>query len=62
MVKHTHLSLEALDQVTNGHTGGDGMGIDDNVRGNPLTGERHILWNDITIATLVPNRDHTSCL
>jgi len=42
----TDLALEALDQVANGHTGGDGMGIDDDVRTDPLTCERHVLQRE----------------
>lgn len=38
-----HLPLEAFDQVTNGHTGGDGMRIDDDIRRDPFTCERHVL-------------------
>ena len=40
---HTHLALEALDQVTDGHTGRDGVRINDDIRGNPFTRERHVL-------------------
>ena len=40
---HMHLPLEAFDQVTNGHTGGDGMRIDDDIRRDPFTCERHVL-------------------
>ena len=39
-----HLALQALDQVTNCHTGGDGVWVDDDVRGDAFTGERHVLW------------------
>ena len=39
----THLSLETLDQVTDSHTRGNGMRVNDDVRGNPLTCERHVL-------------------
>ena len=42
-VKHTHLALEAFDQVTNGHTGGDGVRVDDDIRRDPFTCERHVL-------------------
>jgi hypothetical protein len=34
--------LKALDQVTNSHTRGNGVGVDDNVGGQTLAGEDHI--------------------
>ncbi len=34
--------LKALDQVTNGHTGGDGVGVDDDIGSQTLAGEDHI--------------------
>jgi len=38
--------LEALDQMADGHTGRDGVGVDDNVRRHSLTRKRHVLqWN-----------------
>ena len=37
------LALEALDQVTNCHSGGDGMWVDDDVRGDALACEDHVL-------------------
>ena len=39
----THLSLQALDQVADGHTRGDGVRVHDEVGGDPLAGERHVL-------------------
>lgn len=38
-----HFSLETLDQVTNGHTTGDSVGVDNDVWGDPLTGKGHVL-------------------
>ena len=38
-----HLSLQTLDQVTDGHTGGDGVRVHDEVGRDPLAGERHVL-------------------
>ena len=40
---HMHLALEAFDQVTNCHTGGDGVRVDDDIRRDPFTCERHVL-------------------
>lgn len=37
------LGKQTLDQVTDGHTGGDGVGVDDDVGCDTLSGERHIL-------------------
>jgi len=38
--------LEALDQMADGHTGRDGVGVDDNVRRHSLTRKWHVLqWN-----------------
>jgi hypothetical protein len=31
-----HLAHQALDQVSNGHAGGDGVGVDDDVRHDAL--------------------------
>ena len=39
----SNLALKALDQVTNGHSGGDGVGVDDDVRGDALACEDHVL-------------------
>ena len=38
-----HLALQALDQVTDGHARGDGVRVDDDVRGDALARERHVL-------------------
>ena len=38
-----YLSLEALDQMTDCHTAGDGMRVDDHIWSDSFTGERHIL-------------------
>ena len=40
---YTHLPLEAFDQVTNGHTRGDSMRVDDDIRRDSFTCERHVL-------------------
>ena len=42
-----NLPLEALDQVTNGHTTGDSVGVDDDIWGDTLAGERHVLQTHI---------------
>ena len=39
----TDLALEALNQVTNGHSGGDGVRVDDDVWRDALAREDHIL-------------------
>ena len=39
----TDLALETLNQVTNGHSGGDSVWVDDDVRGDALTCEDHVL-------------------
>ena len=38
-----YLSLQTLDQVTNCHTAGDGVWVDNHIRGDALTRERHVL-------------------
>lgn len=38
-----HFSLETLDQVTDGHTTWDSVGVDNDVWGDPLTGKGHVL-------------------
>ena len=38
-----YLALQALNQVTDGHTRRNGMRIDDDVRSDALAGERHVL-------------------
>ena len=38
-----HLALQALNQVTNGHTRWNGVRVDDDVRGDALARERHVL-------------------
>lgn len=39
----SYLSLKTLNQVTNGHAGRDGMGVDNYIRCDAFTGEGHIL-------------------
>lgn len=39
----SNFALETLNQVTDGHTGGDGVGVDDDVGGDALAGEQHVL-------------------
>ena len=36
-------NLQALDQVTDCHSGGDGVGVDDDVWRDALAGEDHVL-------------------
>ena len=43
ILHHTDLSLEALNQVTDGHTRGDGVGVHDEVGSDALARERHVL-------------------
>ena len=38
-----HLSLQTLNQVADGHPGGNGVGVHDDVGSDPLAGERHVL-------------------
>jgi len=38
----TQFALKALDQVTNGHTGGDSVRVDDDVRGQTFACEDHV--------------------
>ena len=38
-----HLALQALNQVTDGHTRWNGVRVDDDVRGDALARERHVL-------------------
>lgn len=38
-----HLALQTLDQMANSHSGRDGVRIDDDVRCDAFTGERHVL-------------------
>ena len=38
-----HLSLEALDQVADSHTGRNGVRVDDNIRTDAFTREGHVL-------------------
>lgn len=38
-----HFSLETFDQMTNGHTTGNSVGVDNDVWGDPLTGKGHVL-------------------
>ena len=37
------LALEALDQMADGHSGGDGVRVDHNIGGQALAAERHVL-------------------
>ena len=46
----SELALEALDQVTDGHTGGDGVRVDDDVGGDPLAAEDHVLLSVLDAA------------
>lgn len=39
----SHLALKTLNQVTNGHTGRNGMGVDNDIRCDAFTREGHIL-------------------
>ena len=41
-----HLPLQTLDQVTDGHTGRDGVGVDDDIWCDTLGCERHVLVLD----------------
>lgn len=41
-------ALQAFDHVTNGHTTGHGVGVHDEVRGDSLTREWHVLKNQIS--------------
>ena len=43
IIRYANLALEALNQVTNGHSGGDGVRVDDDVRGDALACEDHVL-------------------
>ena len=38
---------KTLYEMPHGHAGGDGVGVDDDVRGDALTGERHILLRKV---------------
>ena len=40
---HTNLAHQRLHEVANGHAGGDGMRVDDEVGRNALHAERHVL-------------------
>eukprot|EP00568_Trieres_chinensis_P019218 CAMPEP_0183327902 /NCGR_PEP_ID=MMETSP0160_2-20130417/84003_1 /TAXON_ID=2839 ORGANISM="Odontella Sinensis, Strain Grunow 1884" /NCGR_SAMPLE_ID=MMETSP0160_2 /ASSEMBLY_ACC=CAM_ASM_000250 /LENGTH=611 /DNA_ID=CAMNT_0025496047 /DNA_START=360 /DNA_END=2190 /DNA_ORIENTATION=+ len=42
-LEDNNLAQEALDELGDGHTGGDGVGVDDDVWNNALGGERHVL-------------------
>ena len=39
----TQLALKAFDQVTNGHTGGNGVRVDDDVGSQTFAREDHVL-------------------
>lgn len=44
-----YLPLEALDKMPDGHTGWNGVRVDDQVWGQTFTGERHVLkYKNIT--------------
>jgi len=43
MKDSSYLPLKTLNQVTNGHAGGDGVGVDYYIRCDAFTGEGHIL-------------------
>ena len=43
MILTFYLALKAFNQVTNCHSGGDGVGVDDDVWSNAFTCKRHIL-------------------
>lgn len=45
----SHFSLETLDQVTDGHTTGDSVGVNDDVWGDPLTGKGHVLQSKFKV-------------
>ena len=45
---HTYLALQTLDQVTDCHSRGDSVGVDDDVWRDPLTREGHILQSKHT--------------
>ncbi len=38
----TDFALQALDQVTDCHSGGDGVGVDDDIGRDALAGEQHV--------------------
>lgn len=41
-----YLSLQALNQMADCHTRGDGVGVDDDVWSNSLASEGHVLWKE----------------
>merc|ERR1719150_2317633 len=45
-----NLALQTLNQVTNGHSGGDGVGVDDDVGGDSFAGEQHVLLSVLDTA------------
>ena len=46
----SNFALETLNQVTDGHTGGDGVRVDDDVGGDPLAAEDHVLLSVLDAA------------
>ena len=46
----SNFALETLNQVTDGHTGGDGVGVDDDVGGDALAREQHVLLSVLDTA------------
>ena len=55
---HSYLSLKTFDQMTDCHTAGDGVRIDNHIRCDSFTSERHVLHGEID--SIKCNTDHLS--
>mmetsp|Transcript_22559 Transcript_22559/g.51658 ORF Transcript_22559/g.51658 Transcript_22559/m.51658 type:complete len:223 (-) Transcript_22559:2734-3402(-) len=41
-LEHHHLPQQTFDQLSDGHSGGDGMGVDNDIRNDAFRGEGHV--------------------